>query len=490
MIPAIQRQDRKHGTVKKCTSLVSLSTFPKPIRQALKLKKSIKTTSHKTSENDQLGIWLLLISSLLSIFNITLIFYESELIYESDYKINDKINALRSVIFVSCLAHSLVVIKYSTQKDPSPSLKEWVLKLIHSKKQLARIILDISIAMIHTPPGLSSNLEFTQLGFQSTLSYTDIIFPFCLFKGKFILIFLSQISKYNNKRAKFILNWLKINNNTAFMIKAYIKETPFKTATFCFGISILLIGMNIRIFEKTAFPISLWDGFWLGFLTESTIGYGDIFPKTHIGRLISGFAGIIGVFIFSYNVVAVRDLIDLNDQELYLCKRIRHNFSVVNQLKPKSASFIQKWWRAKKSKSIKEHFSVISEAKRFSFLRKFFSKEMASSVQGQITDTEKVTEKAFKRIKIDLTNVEKYADLAHRFMKMGYGNMKKFRVLNGLYGSGEEHKLSVSKGKFTNKDSSSMMKMRSQAVKNLFIRRVGMSPNVSASPSLSFVDME
>ncbi|OMJ89719.1 hypothetical protein SteCoe_8084 [Stentor coeruleus] len=490
MIPAIQRQDRKHGTVKKHTSLASLSTFPKPIRQVLKLKKSIKTTSHKTLENDQLGIWLLLVSSLLSVFNITLVFYESELIYESDYKINDKINALRAVIFVSCLAHSLVIIKYYIHKDPSPRLKEWISKVLHSKKQLLKIILDISIAMLHTPPGLSSNLTFTQLGFQSTLSYTDIIFPFCLLKSKFILTFLSEISKYNNKKAKFILNWLKINNNTAFMIKSYIKETPFKTATFCFGISILLIGMNLRIFEKASSSFTLWDSFWLCFLTESTIGYGDIYPKTHIGRLISGFAGIIGVFIFSYNVVAVRDIIDLNDQELHLCKRLRHNFSVSNQLKPKSASFIQKWWRAKKSKSIKEHFSVIAEAKRFSFLRKFLSKDIASSVQEQITDTEKVTEKAFKRIKNDLENAEKYAGLAHRLMKMEYGNMKKLRVLNGLYGSCEEHKLSVNQGKYLNKDSSSIMKMRNQAVKNLFIRRVGVSPNMSASPSFSFVDLE
>lgn len=274
------------------------------------------------------------------------------------------------------------------------------------------------------------------------------------------------------------------------MIKAYIKEAPFKTAIFCFGISVLITGVNIRVFEKTASPVTLWDGFWLGFLTESTIGYGDLYAKTHIGRLISGIAAIIGVFIFSYNVVAVRDIIDLSNNEVFLCKKLRHSFYIATQIKPKAAIFIQKFWKAKKSKSLREHFSLISEGKRFSFLRKFLNQDMSRSLEEQIIEIEKSAEKAFKRGVFGVRNVEAYTNQAHKLMKINYLNMKKIRMLCGMNEQGNDDRLSVLRVSRVAKDSSSLMKLRSKAVKNLFTRKVVPSLNASPSPSLSFVDLD
>jgi len=42
-----------------------------------------------------------------------------------------------------------------------------------------------------------------------------------------------------------------------------------------------------------------WNGFWCIFLTITTIGYGDFYPVTTIGRLVVTFVVILGANIMT-----------------------------------------------------------------------------------------------------------------------------------------------------------------------------------------------
>jgi voltage-gated potassium channel len=45
--------------------------------------------------------------------------------------------------------------------------------------------------------------------------------------------------------------------------------------------------------------VSPWDGVWWAFTTVSTVGYGDVIPRTDLGRVIALFVMILGVgFLF------------------------------------------------------------------------------------------------------------------------------------------------------------------------------------------------
>jgi voltage-gated potassium channel len=41
--------------------------------------------------------------------------------------------------------------------------------------------------------------------------------------------------------------------------------------------------------------LSLWDGMWWGLTTSTTVGYGDIYPETFLGRSIGAIVMIVGV---------------------------------------------------------------------------------------------------------------------------------------------------------------------------------------------------
>lgn len=54
---------------------------------------------------------------------------------------------------------------------------------------------------------------------------------------------------------------------------------------------------------------------WQMFVTMSTVGYGDIVPKSHLGRLITGLACIWGMFLLSLLMVTLNELINFDENE-------------------------------------------------------------------------------------------------------------------------------------------------------------------------------
>jgi len=51
---------------------------------------------------------------------------------------------------------------------------------------------------------------------------------------------------------------------------------------------------------------------WVIIITMTTVGYGDGYPSTHLGRLIAAVACLIGMLFVSLVVVALTDLTTLS----------------------------------------------------------------------------------------------------------------------------------------------------------------------------------
>ena len=56
-----------------------------------------------------------------------------------------------------------------------------------------------------------------------------------------------------------------------------------------------------------------WNCFWCIIITMTTIGYGDYFPRTILGRSIIVLASISGVFMVSILVVALTNTLNSNN---------------------------------------------------------------------------------------------------------------------------------------------------------------------------------
>ena len=114
-------------------------------------------------------------------------------------------------------------------------------------------------------------------------------------------------------------------------MKAYQKNNPFKTLIFLFTISCICFSLSIRVFEIyywESFPIIsqdwtfIWNALWCIFVSMTTVGYGDFFPKTHFGRIIVIFSCIIGIYFTSMMMIFLTKKSILTENELKSYKLI------------------------------------------------------------------------------------------------------------------------------------------------------------------------
>ncbi len=72
---------------------------------------------------------------------------------------------------------------------------------------------------------------------------------------------------------------------------AFMNTNGFKYMVFIAGLMILTGGILIHFAEDMSIP----DGIWWAFVTTTTVGYGDISPKTTYGRFIAMILMIVGI---------------------------------------------------------------------------------------------------------------------------------------------------------------------------------------------------
>ncbi|GAB6149741.1 potassium channel family protein [Clostridium novyi] len=119
------------------------------------------------------------------------------------------------------------------------------------------------------------------------------ILPFNpLFKG---------LKMYNMGKVIRISKLTKIVKATVFLSKFKKKASAFiKTNNFNYALTITIIvviigAYSITFVEKMEFK----DALWWSFVTATTVGYGDISPKTGLGRIIAVILTIIGISFIS-----------------------------------------------------------------------------------------------------------------------------------------------------------------------------------------------
>jgi len=106
-----------------------------------------------------------------------------------------------------------------------------------------------------------------------------------------------------------------------FSFRAKFKESPNAILITSFFLSGVICAYMLRIFERPLSEISghrfdqFWTSVWWIFVTMTTVGYGDVFPKSYGGRLIGAFLCLWGVLLVSLFVVTISDFLEFNHSE-------------------------------------------------------------------------------------------------------------------------------------------------------------------------------
>lgn len=110
--------------------------------------------------------------------------------------------------------------------------------------------------------------------------------------------------------------------NYMFAIKSLMKAKPYTVLVIALLVSVAQQGYCLRIFER---PFSKASGqdfslmsntIWNVLVTMTTVGYGDYFPKTNMGRIIGLIIAFWGVFIVSLFVVSLSNMFEFDTGEM------------------------------------------------------------------------------------------------------------------------------------------------------------------------------
>ncbi|CAF1002175.1 unnamed protein product [Rotaria sordida] len=125
-----------------------------------------------------------------------------------------------------------------------------------------------------------------------------------------------------------------------------LKHHQELTVTIVIGFMFLITGAYLVYIAET--PVdpklntgsykSMADSIWFSIITMTTIGFGDIFPKTYIGKIVTTTICYVGVAFWCLPVGIIGSGLAIKVQE-------QKRDDAFNRLIPAAASVIRNWWR-------------------------------------------------------------------------------------------------------------------------------------------------
>jgi hypothetical protein len=175
------------------------------------------------------------------------------------------------------------------------------------------------------------------------------------------------LDKFNNSLVLRKLAYF--NPDTQFALKIIIRNNPIMFAVTTWIATLALGAYILRISEAPAArnAMDYYSMLYMTIVTSFTLGYGDIVPKTYIGRTILSACMVMGLFLIAVSVVFMASFLELKSGERHIVKIYRHS-QMMKILENGAASFLTKWLKLmiqKKNRrgkwSVELHWTVLEE---------------------------------------------------------------------------------------------------------------------------------
>ena len=204
-----------------------------------------------------------------------------------------------------------------------------------SKKMLWTLIYQ-SVLFGVTPLPFFSDTKIcvisSMVGKQYCYRYNDFFHILQFAKISFFLKAITSLSHYASSSAYRVCSIFATQNNDMFVIKCLMKENPFRLILTLLLLGTTVFGYALRISESPLYAadksMDLTDFFnscWLALISMTTVGYGDFYPRTLLGRLI--------IFVCClYGMVVTSLLVAFMAQELQLSTAEYKAYTLINRL--------------------------------------------------------------------------------------------------------------------------------------------------------------
>ena len=186
------------------------------------------------------------------------------------------------------------------------------------------LIAEIFLNLIHPIPFHTSSISISQRtnkrdAYVDTCLILTILSLF--FRSYHIFKYFSFHSRWYSYETEKLCLQSETTLDSVFTIKAEFKEKPFILVGVTMLISIFIFGYSLRSVEMFFMATSgfdwryYWNGMWCIIITMATVGFGDFFPVSIMGRIIAIISCFWGTFLISLMVAAMTVAVEFNSQE-------------------------------------------------------------------------------------------------------------------------------------------------------------------------------
>ena len=239
--------------------------------------------------------------------------------------------------------------------------------IISEKKELFRFISSIIIFFLCPNPftySIEVKFHNDYYSYDYKMPLNSIFTSIALFRIWFLFkLYLVSSVSYSQRSFRIAkINGVKLG--LKFPFKANMADSSLKINVILFIICFLGFSYDLRIFERYFDELNennlgnYLNDLWCIFITMTTVGYGDIFPKSFFGRLISVVTCMFGVFLVGLMVISVTSYFNLEGIESNVYKILLKSKKMEKRNKSAYSSLVQ---YLKSIKELKKKKSVYLE---------------------------------------------------------------------------------------------------------------------------------
>ena len=233
----------------------------------------------------------------------------------------------------------------------------------------------------------------------------------CLCRTYLIVRAILTLSHFMDTRSQRVCTMSGTNASFMFSVKSLMKKKPYSVLLTSLIVSVALFGFVLRIFERPLTEASGQDfnsinnAFWVTLITMTTVGYGDFFPKSNIGRFIGILIAFWGVAFVSLFVVTLTNLLLFENGEeksFILLQRLKSKDALKKQaVNVMTAAYRQKVTKREYQDDMKKNVKAVRNFR--GYLLKF--QAISRAIRGNYE-----TETDADRIKRDLEDLREDVD--------------------------------------------------------------------------------